>query len=95
MVEATVRMFGGLDILVNNAAETGEGLRQDWLAEHIDADTWDSIYASSVRGPALAAKHATPKMLERGGGVILNTSSTSSLATLPTSRMVHRKLRST
>ena len=55
MVEATVRMFGGLDILVNNAAETGEGLRQDWLAEHIDADTWDSIYASSVRGPALMA----------------------------------------
>ena len=79
MVAATVRAFGGVNILINNAAETGEGLRHDWLAEHIDADVWDSIYSGTVRGPALATKHVLPHMLERGTGVILNTSSTSSL----------------
>jgi NAD(P)-dependent dehydrogenase (short-subunit alcohol dehydrogenase family) len=79
MVTTTAEVFGGVDILVNNAAETGEGLRHDWLAEHIDAATWDSIYSSTVRGPALASKYAIPHMLRRGGGVIINTSSTSSM----------------
>ena len=41
-------------------------------------DTWDLTMAVNVRGPMLGCKHAIPRMLERGGGSIVNMSSTSS-----------------
>jgi NAD(P)-dependent dehydrogenase (short-subunit alcohol dehydrogenase family) len=63
--------FGGLDILFNNAG-ISDGMRA--IAE-IEADTWSWIFDVLVRGPALGMKHATPLMLERGGGSIINTAS--------------------
>jgi NAD(P)-dependent dehydrogenase (short-subunit alcohol dehydrogenase family) len=67
--------FGGLDILFNNAG-ISDSMR---LIPEIEADRWSWIFDLLVRGPALGMKHATPLMLERGGGSIINTASIAGL----------------
>ena len=67
--------FGGLDILFNNA---GHGGTPAGVAE-LTADGWDKTFALLVRGPAMGMKHATPLMLKRGGGSIINTASIAGL----------------
>src|SRR6202034_2223214 len=37
--------------------------------------SWDQTMAVNLRGCMLGVKYAVPRMLERGGGVIVNTSS--------------------
>jgi NAD(P)-dependent dehydrogenase (short-subunit alcohol dehydrogenase family) len=81
MVETAVKSFGGLDVLHNNAAATDPAL----LAGDLDITAmeiaiWDRTLAVNLRGPMLGCKHAIPRMLERGGGSIVNTSSASGLA---------------
>ena len=67
--------FGGLDILFNNAGHGGTPLG----VADMTAEGWDATFALLVRGPALGMKHATPLMLERGGGSIINTASIAGL----------------
>ena len=67
--------FGGLDILFNNA---GHGGSPAGVAD-MSAAGWDATFALLVRGPALGMKHATPLMVERGGGSIINTASIAGL----------------
>ncbi len=74
MVELAVTSFGGLDFLHNNAAATSSSVGDDDLLR-MDVDLWDLTMAVNLRGPMLGCKHAIPHMLERNGGVIVNTSS--------------------
>jgi NAD(P)-dependent dehydrogenase (short-subunit alcohol dehydrogenase family) len=74
-LDLSANEFGGLDILFNNAG-ISDGMR---VLEEIDAATWSWIYDVLVRGPALGMKHATPLMLARGGGAIVNTASIAGL----------------
>ncbi|MDP3300240.1 MAG: SDR family NAD(P)-dependent oxidoreductase, partial [Phenylobacterium sp.] len=67
--------FGGLDILFNNAG-ISDSMR---TIPEIEADKWSWIFDMLVRGPALGMKHATPLMLARGGGSIINTASIAGL----------------
>lgn len=67
--------FGGLDVLFNNA---GHGGTPTGVAD-MSAAGWDATFALLVRGPALGMKHATPLMIERGGGSIINTASIAGL----------------
>ena len=67
--------FGGLDILFNNA---GISDRMTTVAE-VTPEGWSWIFDILVRGPALGIKHATPLMLKRGGGSIINTASIAGL----------------
>jgi NAD(P)-dependent dehydrogenase (short-subunit alcohol dehydrogenase family) len=76
MIEAAVKAFGGLDILHNNAAATSPDIvGRDTDVVDIDAELFLTILRVNVLGYALATKHAIPRMLDRGGGVIINTSS--------------------
>jgi dihydroanticapsin dehydrogenase len=77
MVDAAVRAFGGIDILVNNAAV--------FVLRGIDAtiDEWRQILNVNVIGVALAAKHVVPEMRKRGGGAIVNLGSISSFIAQP------------
>ena len=76
MVEAAVSTYGGLDILHNNAAGIGASAAgQDRDVASIDVDVWDRTMAVNLRGVMLGCKHALPRMLERGAGSIINTSS--------------------
>jgi NAD(P)-dependent dehydrogenase (short-subunit alcohol dehydrogenase family) len=79
MVERTVETFGGVDVLVNNAAVTGSRAA-DGPALEVETESWDAIYALNVRAPFLTIKSVLPHMLERGEGAIVNVSSTASLS---------------
>lgn len=69
-VDAAVTTFGGLDILVANAGITLEKP----LADFTSAE-WDDVVNTNLRGVFYAIRHAAPKLIERGGGQILVTSS--------------------
>jgi NAD(P)-dependent dehydrogenase (short-subunit alcohol dehydrogenase family) len=73
MVARTVERFGGLDILVNNAAVTFIGDLQVPLRRH------DLIMEVNFRAPFLAIRAAAPLMAARGGGSIINVSSVAAL----------------
>jgi NAD(P)-dependent dehydrogenase (short-subunit alcohol dehydrogenase family) len=76
MFDVAVKEFGGIDVLHNNAALTApDVMARDGQVTEIDADIWDRELRTNLRGYALGAKHAIPRMLERGGGAIVNTSS--------------------
>jgi NAD(P)-dependent dehydrogenase (short-subunit alcohol dehydrogenase family) len=70
MVDETVKAFGRLDVLVNNA---GYGIPASVL--ETDEDAWDALMAVNVRGVFLCIKSAIPEMAKNGGGVIVNTAS--------------------
>lgn len=76
MIQSAVESYGGLDILHNNAAAIGpESPGRDMDITRIDVEVWDRTMAVNLRGVMLGCKHAIPRMLERGGGAIVNTSS--------------------
>jgi 3-oxoacyl-[acyl-carrier protein] reductase/pteridine reductase len=64
-VKEVVREFGGLDVLVNNAAvyETVE-----W--EKMTAAQWDAMFATNARGPFLMTQAAAAALKRRRGRVI-------------------------
>ena len=62
--------FGYLDILVNDAASGVNRSPLDLTAHH-----WDWTLNVNARGAWLCAKHATPLMQARGGGVVVSLSS--------------------
>ena len=72
-IAATVSAYGGIDILINNAALFPQVDRKP-LTE-ISVEEWDRVSAVNIRGPFLCAKHSVPHMREAGGGKIINISS--------------------
>jgi NAD(P)-dependent dehydrogenase (short-subunit alcohol dehydrogenase family) len=70
LVEETVKVFGRLDVLVNNAGYGIAGTVVD-----TDEDDWDALMAVNVRGVFLCTKYAIPAMKAGGGGTIVNTAS--------------------
>jgi NAD(P)-dependent dehydrogenase (short-subunit alcohol dehydrogenase family) len=76
MIATAVDEFGRLDILHNNAALTSpEVMSADGRVTDIDVDVWDAVLETNLRGCWLGCKHAIPRMIESGGGSIINTSS--------------------
>jgi NAD(P)-dependent dehydrogenase (short-subunit alcohol dehydrogenase family) len=73
--------FGGIDVLVNNAAVYA-GLRRRSF-EEIPLEEWDRVMAVNVRGPWLCARACVPAMRERGGGAIVNIASATVLSGSP------------
>ncbi len=71
IVNKTIEAYGGLDILFNNA---GVGNEEVKLAE-MSVEEWDRVVDINLKGVFLGIKYALPKMEERGGGSIINTSS--------------------
>ena len=69
MVETTVRHFGRLDALVNNAAVSFPGDLE------IAPKRFDLMMAINVRAPLLATTAARPHLVQSGNGRILHVSS--------------------
>ncbi|WP_313054229.1 SDR family NAD(P)-dependent oxidoreductase [Pseudomonas lopnurensis] len=80
MVARTVARFGRLDVLFNNAVYRNPGSIRDTDFLNFDTTLFHDVMRVNVLGGVLACKFALPHMLEQGGGSILFTSSTSSLA---------------
>jgi len=70
MVEAAVRQFGGIDILVNSA-----GIYLEKRAEETSEEEWDELVDINLKGVFLCSKAAYPYLKKRGGGCIVNISS--------------------
>jgi 3-oxoacyl-[acyl-carrier protein] reductase len=79
LVDAAVRTYGRLDIMVNNAGVTH---RNRPMLEVSEAEA-DRIYAVNVKAIFLAARHVVPVMRQQGGGCIINTASTAGLRPRP------------
>ena len=76
MVDATVDGFGALHVLVNNAALVDPAhFARDVGVVDLDVEVWDRVMAVNVRSVMLGCKHAIPRMIEAGGGSIVNMSS--------------------
>lgn len=81
---ATVRQeFGRCDILVNNAAWNVGVPFPDLVA--LDADTWDRVQETNVRGPYLLARELQPDLAAGDGGRIVNIASIGGLMPLSSS----------
>ncbi len=70
MARAATERFGGVDILVNNAALMAE-IPPHPLAE-MPLELWDRVLRVNLTGYLLCAQAVVPLMKERGGGKIVN-----------------------
>ena len=70
LVRFAIAQYGGVDVLVNNAASTARGYLEDAPVE-----VWDSVMAINLRAPFLCLQEAVKSMKTRGGGSIINIGS--------------------
>ncbi len=70
MAQAAVDNFGKLNVLINNVGISGPGSVTD-----VDEDLWDTVIDVNLKSVMLTSKHAIPRMIEDGGGSIVNLSS--------------------
>jgi NAD(P)-dependent dehydrogenase (short-subunit alcohol dehydrogenase family) len=78
LIAATVAEFGGLDILVNNA---GYGIRGSVV--NTDEEDWDKVIDVNLKSVYLCSKYAIPEIEKRGGGAVVNISSTAAVCGIP------------
>ena len=79
MVAATLKAFGKIDILINNAGTT----HLPAPMEDVTEDDFDKVFAVNCKSVYLTAKHIVPLMKAQGSGVILNVASTAGVSPRP------------
>jgi 3-oxoacyl-[acyl-carrier protein] reductase len=79
IVSETVAYFGGIDILVNNAATVGVG----YTVENMPTEVWDEVMNVNLRAVFLFCKAVIPHLKQSGGGRIINIGGLSSKNPLP------------
>jgi len=70
LFRAVWKQFGGLDILINNAATFQAGDALD-----LKDREWDGVFATNCKGTFLCSQEAARVMRQAGGGTIVNLSS--------------------
>ena len=73
MGQAAVAAFGGIDILINNAALMVDVSYDN--AETVALEAWNKAFAVNLNGALLCARAVLPAMRARGGGRIVNQTS--------------------
>ena len=76
MIAVAVNRFGGLDILHNNAG-IPRTIAPDCEIVDMPLDWWHKTLSGHLTSAMLGCKYAIPHMIARGGGAIVNTSSSS------------------
>lgn len=70
MMKATIKKFGGIDLLVNNA-----GITRDQLMLRMSERDFDLVIDVNLKGAFNCVKHVTRSMFKRRRGCIVNISS--------------------
>jgi len=70
MVDSIVKVYQKIDILINNA-----GITIDGMLTKMDESSWEKVLSVNLSGVFKCTKAVVPVMLEQGSGVILNASS--------------------
>jgi len=81
MADAAQQEFGGVDILVNNAALYGSLNFVPF--DKLDESEWDATMDVNVKGIWQCCKAVVPSMKERGGGSVVNVSSLAATYGMP------------
>jgi len=70
LVDATVSKYGKLDILFNNV-----GIGLGGLGLGVTSEDWDTVMRVNLKSVLFMCKYAVPRMIESGGGAIVNNAS--------------------
>jgi len=77
LVDQAVALWGGVDVLLNNVGI--QPLNTYLPAHELPEEAWDRIINVNLKSGFLMTKYAAPVMVQRGGGVIINTASVQGL----------------
>jgi NAD(P)-dependent dehydrogenase (short-subunit alcohol dehydrogenase family) len=77
LVQMAVDVYGGLDILVNNAARNRPAAAVDERVATLDPEWWQATMDVNLTGAFLCCRAALRAMQSRGAGCIINIASTS------------------
>lgn len=73
VIAATVKAFGGLDIIVNNAGLSYKPVK----IVNMDEELYDRVFDANLKSIFHFTKYGVPELDKRGGGAIVNIASTS------------------
>jgi 3-oxoacyl-[acyl-carrier protein] reductase len=78
-VDDVATHFGRVDVLINNAGITRDGLfvkvKDGELVKQMEESAWDAVVDVNLKGVFNCTQAVTPYMIKQGGGVIVNASS--------------------
>jgi 3-oxoacyl-[acyl-carrier protein] reductase len=78
-VDDVVEKFGRVDVLINNAGITRDGLfvkfKEGTVVSQMSEEDFDLVIDVNLKGTFNCAQAVTPQLIKQGGGVIVNASS--------------------
>jgi NAD(P)-dependent dehydrogenase (short-subunit alcohol dehydrogenase family) len=86
MYAATAERYGGVDILYNNA---GIMPADDASVLETEPEAWERVLDVNAKGVYLCCRHGIPRLLERGGGSVINVASFVALVGAATSQIAY------
>jgi NAD(P)-dependent dehydrogenase (short-subunit alcohol dehydrogenase family) len=84
MYAETVRRYGGIDVLYNNA---GISPADDGSILETEVEAWQRVQDVNTKGVYLCCKYGIPHLLDRGGGSVINVASFVALVGAATSQI--------
>lgn len=70
LIDETIEQHGRIDVLINNA-----GITRDGLIMRMKEDDFDAVINTNLKGAFNMSRHITKPMLKQRGGAIINMSS--------------------